>query len=144
MRIKREDIKRALSLIEAAKRDLEFTLTLPVNESSASTIVRNIYECFRMLGEALLVAEGKIVTDHKEMLKRLTLLPVNTSRPLGGLENLRLMRHRINYYGYRATVKEAKYAISLAKCCFQPLYEFIKKLLNKNPRYKFSCASGSM
>ncbi len=129
MRIKKEDIKRALSLIEAAKKDIEFTLKLPVNEDSAPTIVRNVYECFRMLGEALLIAEGKIIADHKEMIARLVQLPLKLPRPLGTIDNLRLMRHRINYYGYRATVREAKYAISLAKCCFEPLYEFIKKFL---------------
>ena len=84
-----------------------------------------------MLGEALLIAEGKIVSDHREMIRKLMTLPVKTPRPLGALENLRLMRHRINYYGYRASVREASYAISLAKCCFEPLYSFLKKMLMK-------------
>ena len=131
MRIKKEDLKRAVSLVEAAKKDMDFTLKLPVNDESASTIVRNIYECFRMLGEALLIAEGKIVSDHREMIRKLIELPVKVSKPIGTIENLRMLRHRINYYGYRAGVEEAKYAISLAKCCFYPLYEYIRKYLGR-------------
>ena len=131
IRHKRGDAKRALSLVEAAKKDMNFTVELPVSEDSASTIVRNVYECFRMLGEALLVNEGKVVLDHKLAIDRVISLPVGTSRPLGALENLRRMRHRINYYGYIATVDEAKYALSLAECCFDAVYDFVKKTLSR-------------
>ena len=131
IREKAGDKKRAASLLEAAKNDLTFTLGLPVNKASASTIVRNIYECFRMLGEALLVAEGKIAMDHTLMINRLMSLPVKTARPLGTLENLRRMRHRINYYGHVAGVSEARYALSLAECCFEPVYTYIKSIIGK-------------
>ncbi len=134
MRVKQADFKRAISLVEAAKKDLNFTLKLNVSADSASTIVRNVYECFRMLGEALLLSEGKFVTDHREMILKLVVLPVKTPRPLGALENLRLMRHRINYYGYRATVREAKYALSLARCCFEPLWNYVYNFLNGKVR----------
>jgi|GEM_PF-4812959 len=39
MRIKRPDKKSALSLIESAKKDMAFTLSLEVSEESSSTIV---------------------------------------------------------------------------------------------------------
>jgi len=57
MRYKRPDKKNALSLAEAAQRELNFTLKLELNEESASTIIRNIYESFRMLGDAILVSQ---------------------------------------------------------------------------------------
>ena len=58
LRYKRPDHKNALSIIEAAKRDLNFTLSIKFSDESGATIVRNIYESFRMLGDALLVAKG--------------------------------------------------------------------------------------
>ena len=53
------DRKRALDLIASAKEELIYTLSLEISEKSANTIVRNIYESFRMLGEALLISDGK-------------------------------------------------------------------------------------
>ena len=55
MRYKRPDKKNALSLLEAARKDLKFTFTIKVSEDSGSTIIRNIHNSFRMLGDSLLV-----------------------------------------------------------------------------------------
>ena len=44
MRYKRPDYKNALSIITAARKEMEFTLTIEPSENSASTIIRNIYE----------------------------------------------------------------------------------------------------
>ena len=44
MRYKRPDKKNALSIIEVAKRDMDFTLSIKVTEESSPTIIRNIYE----------------------------------------------------------------------------------------------------
>ena len=126
MRFKQPDRKKAQSLFEAAKKDLEFTSTLPPSEASASTIIRNIYEAFRMLGEALLVADGKEAEGHDEMIKELLKLKVKTTRPIMVIDNLRQLRHNINYYGYRPSKAEAEDAISIAKACFVPLLEGVK------------------
>ena len=64
MRERKPDVKKALSLIESAKDEINFTLTLKLDKDSANTIVRNIYESFRMLGQALLIAKGKEIPDH--------------------------------------------------------------------------------
>src|SRR3989338_2050039 len=71
MRYKRPDKKNALSLLSAAKKDIDFTLTLEVSERSGATIVRNIYESFRMLGESLLAAKGIESKDHIMPIKEL-------------------------------------------------------------------------
>ena len=54
-RHKKPDFKNALSIIEASKKQIDFTLSLEVKEEAGPTMVRNIYESFRMLGDALLV-----------------------------------------------------------------------------------------
>ena len=130
IRYKRPDKKNAESILDAARSDMKFTLfTLKPTSESASTVVRNIYECFRMLGDALLVAKGIEAEDHVTSIKELMTLSVSTSRPIFLIDNLRKLRHNINYYGYKPTVLEAEDAVSLAKACFEPLaQEVLKKI----------------
>lgn len=121
IRYKQPDHKDALSLVESAKNEMKFTMSMEINEHSAATIGRNIYECFRMLGDALLTSRGKIIQDHAEQVKSLTELKIKVSRPLGALENLRILRHSINYYGYRPNTEEVRDAVSLAQALFEPI-----------------------
>ena len=121
IRYKVPDKKNALSIIEASKRDMSFTLSLKLSEKSGATIVRNIYECFRMLGDALLVAKGIKSQDHIAPITELLKLKVNTSRPIYLIDNLRKLRHNINYYGYSPKLVEVEDVISLAQSCFEPL-----------------------
>ena len=128
MNFKRPDKKNALSIITAAERELNYTLTkLTVNEDSSFNIIRNIYECFRMLGDARLVSKGVVSIDHIEQIKELENLNVQTQRPIRLVDNLRRIRHNINYYGYIPSKEEAEDAISIAKSCFYPLMEKIKE-----------------
>ena len=130
-RYKRPDAKNAQSIIESAKRDMNFTLSsVPIKEEAGTTIIRNIYESFRMLGDALLTAQGAEVSDHKEQIKELLKLPVKTSRPIQLIDNLRQLRHNMNYYGYKATLAEIEDVISIAKSCFEPLYKEVKKKIS--------------
>jgi uncharacterized protein (UPF0332 family) len=131
MRYKRPDKKNALSILEAAKRDMKFTLSLKVSEVSASTIVRNIYESFRMLGDALLVSKGVESTDHIIPIQELMKIKVNTTRPIYLIDSLRNLRHNINYYGYQPNISEVDDAISIAKNCFTPLSEEVRKIINQ-------------
>jgi len=112
-------------------KEIKFALTLPLEENSSSTITRNIYESFRMLGDSLLTAKGIQSQDHLMPIKELLKLKVNTKRPIYLIENLRRLRHNINYYGHRATIDEAKDAIDIAKNCFGPLFNEIKKFIDK-------------
>ncbi|MBI5797572.1 hypothetical protein HZA98_01560 [Candidatus Woesearchaeota archaeon] len=121
MRYKRPDKKNALSILQASERDLKYTNTLTLSEDSSSTIIRNIYECFRMLGDSLLVAKGIESEDHLKPIQELMNLKVKTERPLLLIDNLRRLRHNINYYGYRPSLDEAKEIKALAKSLFEPL-----------------------
>ena len=127
IRYKRPDKKNALSLIEAAKRDMDFTLSVEPTEESGPTIVRNIYECFRKLGDALLIAEGIESEDHVAPIKELMKVKADTSRPISLVDNLRRMRININYYGYKPNLDEVKEAISIAQSIFKPLLKSVKE-----------------
>ena len=131
IRYKIPDRKNALSIIEASKKDMDFTLSLKPSENSGTTIVRNIYECFRMLGDALLVAKGIKSQDHIVPIQELLKMKVNTARPIYLIDNLRKLRHNINYYGYSPKLVEVEDVISLAQSCFEPLLEAALKEIEK-------------
>ena len=127
MREKYPDKKSAQSILKASEKQMKYTLTLEPTDESAFNIIRNIYECFRMIGDALLVFNGKKSEDHIEQIKVLDTLKVKTERPIKLVDNLRRMRHNINYYGYSPKKIEAEDAISLVKSCFYQLLSRAKE-----------------
>ena len=131
MRIKRPDTKNALSIIESSKRQMEFTFSIKISPESSETVIRNIYECYRMLGDALLVKKGIESQDHLEPLNELSKLKVSTSRPINIIETLRLLRHNINYYGYKPNIEEVEYAVNFAKDSYKDVYNQIVKMIKK-------------
>ncbi|MEK6792491.1 MAG: hypothetical protein AABX96_02390 [Nanoarchaeota archaeon] len=131
IRYKRPDNKNAMSIVKAAKEEMDFALSINIHDKSGSTIIRNIYESFRMLGDSLLVYKGFESKDHTDCIKELINLKVKTQRPLGILDNIRILRHNINYYGYRPKLDEVKEIISIAKSLFNPIYgEVLSKISN--------------
>lgn len=131
-RIKHFDKKNALSIVNAAEREMQFTLKQAVTEESAFNIIRNIYECFRMLGDACLISKGIVSKEHTEQIKELERIQVKTERPIKLIDTLRKLRHNINYYGYIPNKAEAEDAISIAYACFNPLLKEIKKELEQS------------
>jgi len=123
------DKERAKSLIQNSIKDIKYTLTLNISEESANTIVRNIYESFRMLGEAILLKKGIRPIDHINSINELLKLELKTSKSLNILENLRKLRHNINYYGYKANIYDAKESVSFAKNCFNELLKKINEII---------------
>ena len=130
-RIKHQDKKNSISILNAAEREMQFTLKQTVTDESAFNIIRNISESFRMLGDARLVSRGVVSRDHIEQIKELETIQVKTERPIKLIDTLRKLRHNINYYGYIPTKAEAEDAISIAHACFNQLLTQIKKELEQ-------------
>jgi hypothetical protein len=126
-RLRTPDKAKARDLLIAAQQKMHFTYTLPINDQSTSTIYPNIYECFRMLGEALLIAKGLPSQTHEQPINALMALTVDTPRPLGVLESLRNIRHNVNYRGYTPSIAEVKDATDFAHKCFDVLVQEIQK-----------------
>ncbi len=128
-RFKLPDKKNSESLIMAAEREIKFALTLKKSSESSATIVRNIYEGFRMLGDAILVNEGISSEDHLMPINRLIKLDVKTKKPLRLIDNLRRLRHNINYNGYSPSMEELVEVIELVEGCFYSLLDKIKEIV---------------
>ncbi len=125
---------KAQSMVSAVEAEIKFTKTIVPTAESSFTIVRNVYESFRMLGDVLLLIHGKEASEkghHIEMIKELLTLSVETKRPIQVLLNLKDLRNKINYNGYMPNVEEAKDALSILDACFEPIINKIKKELQK-------------
>lgn len=122
---------KSMTLITAAEQDMRYVLSLPAKIEGAATIIRGVYENFRMLGEAILVSRGIESTEHTVMIGALTQLSVKAPRPLGVLDNLRRLRHDINYRAYRPSMEELHDAISIAHLLFEPLKSEVFRLVQQ-------------
>src|SRR4030043_1080120 len=126
-RFKHSDKKNAESIILASIKQMDYTFKLESNNESAFNIIRNIYECFRMLGDALLVSRGLMPEDYVEQIIAIESLNLQTVRPIKLIDNLRRMRNNINYYGFFPKKSEADEAISFAKSCFNQVANAVKE-----------------
>ena len=58
-------------------------------------------------------------------------IKVETNRPIRLIDNLRRLRHNINYYGYQPKMLEVEDAIDFAKCCFNKLASEVIREIEK-------------
>lgn len=124
------DKAKAKSMIFAAELDMEFISCLPATTKSAQSIIRGIYENFRILGDALLTAQGfktAGIDHHTQMIDALVRLDIKTARPLVLLKELKKIRHQINYNGYVPTENDTKYAIELKVAFWADVLSEVKK-----------------
>ena len=79
----------------------------------------------------MLVTKGIKSQDHIAPVQELLKLKVTTSRPIYLIDNLRKLRHNINYYGYSPKLVEVEDIISLEKSCFDALAQAVVKEIEK-------------
>ena len=127
MRVRKPDRKNAQSLIAASERRMRYTRSLALDEASASTIAGNVYECFRMLGDALLISRGIEYTDHAASIDALIRLDIRTVRSPRVLVDLKTLRHAINYYGYEPSIEQVEDVLSIADALFEPISERVER-----------------
>lgn len=126
------DKVKARGMVKAAIIDMQFIEKIPDTKESAQTKIRGIYENFRMLGDALMIAKGlqsKGPDHHFEMINELIKLKIETDRSLGLLHELRKLRHKINYEGYIPPLVDLEYAISIKKSLWKKVLEEVNKAI---------------
>lgn len=129
LRTVQPDKKRAASMIEAAEREMDYVVHQAMKAEAAATLVRAMYECFRMVGDALLLARGFEAKDHHVMIDEVLHMDVETPQPLVVLDRLRRTRMKINYEGYFPTKEELDDFHSFSRACWQPVLTAAKKRL---------------
>lgn len=124
IRKKLPDKAKAQSIVAAAERNMLAVERLAIDAVTGPLIATTIYESFRMLGDALLTAEGFEVEGsdhHAEMIGRLTKLNVAASRSVLVLDELRKKRNKINYDGYLLSLEEVMDILAIKAALWEPL-----------------------
>ena len=101
---------RASSLVKSSMQAVETAKIIPLNTSSAKTILRELYEGLREYCEAIGYSKGYKFLDHesigyflREVLKEQVIY--------GKFDRYRKLRNGINYYGEDIEVETVKEAI---------------------------------
>ena len=128
------DRAKAEGIVATAEKNISAIERLEIDSITGPLITSTIYESFRMLGDALLTAEGfetEGKDHHSEMIGRLMQLKVNANRSLLVLDELRRKRNKINYDGYLPTQDEVKDVIAVKNSLWKPLLEEIKFVIKR-------------
>ena len=134
LRQKVPDKARIKSMLGIANIDMSFLLSLHVSSRSSITIIRGIYENFRLLGSALLLIHGKEAVGkgrHSVMLGELSTLPISENYLLSAIERLRNIRNWMNYNGYLPSHHEVQDAVGIATSSFSRLFSSVAEQLNR-------------
>lgn len=94
------------SLKETADLDIRFLRGLEINENSSRKIVSNYYDVLRSILEAIALEEGYKVYSHEAFACLLKEKGQNIFAVK--FDRLRKIRNKINYYGKKVSVEEAK------------------------------------
>lgn len=126
---KREvDKTKIKSLIESAQINSSVTLSISLNEKSATVVFREIYESVRQLGDAAWWLRGYEPLDHSASLDSLKEIEIKEKVRLNFLDRFKQIRNDANYRGYKVTLSQAKEIIDFWNSCAR---EIIKSILSK-------------
>ena len=125
-RIAEKDMMLAKSLINGAKKDLEFLEKLKIDDNSSRKIMTNYYDTLRSILEAISALDGFKVYSHEAFT--FFLKEKNEEVLAVKFDRFRQIRNKINYYGKDITVGETKENIKEIKRMIQIL---IEKYLNE-------------
>lgn len=98
----------ALDLARTAYCDFRAVVLEPRKPRNNRLIVRNVYECMRMVGQALFLVDGTQESKHEACIWRLCGEDKEADK-------LRYLRHAVNYQGYTPSSDETAQAIDTAK-----------------------------
>lgn len=122
------DIPRARSLIEAAERTARTAEQIPLNEFSATTILRETYEALHELGDAKWWSLGYEAQTHEASMD---ILKDEEPVELVKLDRFRTLRNDANYRGVKITVEQAKEILDFWKKFGPFLLKRIKESVKK-------------
>ena len=118
-------------MVDAAEREMSYVLKQEMREEAAATLVRAMYECFRQLGDALLLARGFEAKDHHVMIDEVLHMNVDTPQPLIVLDRLRRTRMKINYEGYFPSKAELDDFNQFSRTCWHIVLTEARKTIAK-------------
>jgi hypothetical protein len=99
---------------------------LPVNETTKESIISLLYDSLRELLEALAIKQGYKIYNH-ECYTQFLKYVINDETLAYEFDSVRLLRNRLNYYGKKIPLQDAKNRIDE----FDGLISKVKNLIKK-------------
>ncbi len=126
-----KDFEKVKSLITSSKENAEVTLSVPLNEKSATLIFREIYESIRQLGEAKWLLLGYEPQNHDITLDILKESEIREKVKLNHLDRYKNIRHDINYRGFKVSEAQTKEIMEFWNLCMKEIIILIEKEITK-------------
>lgn len=101
---------RARNLFRTAQDSFDTISQLSVNEKSAKTIIRDLYECLRQFAQAKGYEKGYSFQNHAAIQHFLDEV-LGLARAARQFDRFRKLRNGINYYGDSVSVETANDAL---------------------------------
>ncbi len=122
------DTQRLNSLLSSAKDNSDYASSLEINEKSSTAIFKELYDCFRQLGDAkllLLGYESQGKGSHEVSIEAIQEEKVDFLA-FNNLDRFRRLRNDANYKGYKATVADAQDISNVWKNCGNKLINLLR------------------
>lgn len=126
-----KDFEKVKSLITSSKENAEVTLSVPLNEKSATLIFREIYESIRQLGEAKWLLLGYEPQNHDITLDILKESEIREKVKLNHLDRYKNIRHDINYRGFKVSEAQTREIMEFWNLCMKEIIILIEKEITK-------------
>lgn len=128
LRTRQRDVEKIKSMIEASELNVKVAKSVPLNDSSATLIFREIYESIRQLGDVKWWLSGYEPSNHEISLDILKEMDITEKTKLNLLDRFKRIRHDANYRGLKISRSQAEEIIEFwDKCCGEVI-----KRINEN------------
>ncbi len=125
----REKIK---SMIESATTNMKVVKNVFLDDESAMLVFRETYESIRQLGDAKWWLLGYEPKNHDASLEVLKEFDIKEKIKLNYLGRFKLIRHDINYRGFKASVAQATEILDFWNSCADEIVASLLKELKTN------------
>ena len=105
------DIELAKSLIIESNKILLVVNGLALNDTNSSVLMRECYEAFRQICEAIAVNKGYKIYSHEAITSFVGEI-LNEKEIAESFDRYRKIRNSINYYGTPVNIEEVKKALA--------------------------------
>lgn len=123
------DKEKIKSMIESATTNMKVVKNVSLNDESAMLIFRETYESIRQLGDAKWWLLGYEPKNHDVSLEVLKESDIKEKVKLNYLGRFKLIRHDINYRGFKASVAQATEILDFWNSCADEIIALLLKEL---------------
>jgi len=119
-----KDRIRTKGLIKSSEQTINFAKSLPINEFSKKTILRELYEGLRQYLEAIGYTKGYKFLSHKSITYFIKEI-LNKEKVAEIFDKYRKLRNGINYYGEDISTETVKKALKEISFSIENISKFL-------------------